>query len=390
MPSKIFSLFFVLLWFIPPVFTFFHLDSYTISTVGIVFLFTIVNYLFEKKVAITKKFFSILSLALCFLIIHSFLAAVFFYKGYDLNRNLISIFFVLIFLIGAYNFGEVIKKLPDEFHNKCITCFFYFYIFLIALSFVTKVVPSKFGKPIFPYPEPSHLALFLGPVIAFMIISSKNSKRRILLLFSGFIIALIIKNMTLLVTMIIVSVFVYNIYVFPILFVSSFGLYFFSDLEYFSERIDFDNMHKTNNLSALVYMKGFQLIEEGLKMTNGWGVGFQQLGHVPIKTEIGDYLKSKMNGLELNSQDGGFTAAKVIAEFGIAGLLCIVIFIVNLIKQWNIYRKTSVNGLRSYQVLFFASIITIFSEFFFRGIGYFSASMFLFLTVIIMQKTQKT
>lgn len=385
MPSRLFSVFFVLLWFVPPLFTFLQLDSYTISTVGIVFIFNLVYFLLEKKVAITKVFFSILVLSTSFLLIHSFLAAMFFFKGYNLNRNLTSIFLIFVLLLGAYNFKDLIQKVPEEILNKLITRIFYFYLFLIILSLFTKVFPSRYEKPIFPYPEPSHLALFFGPIIAYMIISSKTKMKRLLLIFVGLIISLVIKNMTLLVTMVIISVFVYSVYVLPILIISSIGIYYFSDLQYFSERLDFGNMRRTNNLSSLVYIKGFQLIEEGLKVTNGWGIGFQQLGHVPLRTEVGDYLKSRMNGMELNSQDGGFTAAKIIAEFGVFGLLTIILFVFYLLKQWFKFRKISLERISSQEALFFASLITIFSELFFRGLGYFSASIFLFITMLLMR-----
>ena len=387
MPSKIFSFFFIILWFLPPVFAYFRLDSYTLSTVGIVLLFNVIYYLYEKKVTVTKKFFSILTLSLCFVLVHSFLAAVFFFKGYNLSRNLTSIFSFFILLVGAYNFSTILPRLPQGFLDRMMTRIFYFYLFIIILSFIINVAPTRYAKPIFPYSEPSHLALFFGPIIAYLIIISKSKMKRLLLIFTGVLIALIIKNMTLLVTMVIISVFVYNIYVIPILIISSVGLYFFSDLDYFSERVDFTNMHKTNNLSTLVYVKGFQLIDEGLRVTKGWGIGFQQLGHVPLRTDIGDYMKAKMNGLELNSQDGGFTAAKVIAEFGVVGLVLTVLFIYYLLKQWNRYRKISKTVISSHEVLFFASIITIFSEFFFRGIGYFSATIFLFITVLMLKKS---
>ncbi|KQT17891.1 hypothetical protein ASG31_03905 [Chryseobacterium sp. Leaf404] len=387
MPSRIFSFFFVILWFLPPVFAYFRFDSYTLSTVGIVLLFNIVYYLYEKKVFITRKFFSILTLSLSFILIHSFLAAVFFFKGYNLGRNLSSILMLMILLVGAFNFSNVLPQLPKDFLTRMITRIFYVYIFLIILSLIVNVAPTRYAKPIFPYSEPSHLALFFGPVIAYLIIVSKSRMKRLLLIFTGVLVALVIKNMTLLVTMIIISVFVYNIYVIPILILSSVGLFFFSDLDYFSERVDFTNMHKTNNLSTLVYVKGFQLIDEGLKVTKGWGIGFQQLGHVPLRTDIGDYMKAKMNGLELNSQDGGFTAAKVIAELGIVGVLLSVMFIYYLLKQWNRYRKISKTVISSHEALFFASIITVFSEFFFRGIGYFSASIFLFMAVLMLRKS---
>lgn len=386
MPIKIFKFCFILLWFLPVIMTFFQLDSYTVSTVAVVFIFNLIYYLYVKEILFTRFFYSISAFLIAFISLHTVITGGLFDDGYNLGRGLISIGMLFIFLLGAYNFSRVLLfTIPDNFLKNFFNYIFYFYVFIIILSFITRVVPSKYTKPIFPYPEPSHLALFFGPIIGYLILSAKKSTKRFQLILIGIVISLLIKNMTLLVTMIILSVFVYNIYVVPILIIGGLGMYFFSDLEYFLERLDFNNMEQTNNLSTLVYVKGFQLMEESLKLTNGLGIGFQQLGYVPIRTEIGDYLKLAMGGVELNSQDGGFTAAKLISEFGIVGIILISFYIVYLVKQWKRFRKLSFSEISSNEALFFASLITIFSEFFFRGLGYFSASMFLFFTVLFLR-----
>jgi hypothetical protein len=233
------------------------------------------------------------------------------------------------------------------------------------------------------------MALFFGPIVGYLVIYSKTEKKRFYFLFAGIVVALIVKNMTLLVTMVILAVFVYHIYVVPILLIGGAGIYFFADIEYFLSRLDFKNMQSTNNLSTLVYAKGFQLMEEGLRMSDGLGIGFQQLGFVDVRTEIGDYLIKVLDGLELNSRDGGFTAAKLVAEFGIVGILVIATYLYYLVKQWFCFKKLSLNSISAQDALFYASIITIFSEIFFRGIGYFTATMFLFFSVLFMRSLMK-
>lgn len=385
MPNKVLNFFFVLLWIFPAVITYFQIDSYSISTVMVILLFNMTYYVFAKQVRFYQFFLSNIVIIFTFILAHSFITGAIFQYNYDYMRNGISIIMLFIFILGAYNFSGILINLKDFFLRDIFKKLLYFYIFIIVVSFFTKSIPSIYGKPIFPYPEPSHLALFFGPVIGYLIISSKNVKQRIIYTFLGVIIALVIKNMTLFVTMLIITAFVYNIYAIPILIVGGLSLYFFADLEYYTSRLDFNNMQKTNNLSTLVYAKGFQLMEEGIKMSNGVGVGFQQLGHVPIKTEIGDYFIKILDGIDLNSNDGGFTCAKVVSEFGIFGLILMLCYIIFLIKQWMRFRRLDIYKITQQEALFFASIITIFSEFFFRGLGYFTATIFLFITVLFMK-----
>lgn len=386
MPTRIFTFFLVMLWFVPPLVTFFQLDSYTISTVCIILLFNIVYYAYNKTIIFSRFFLSILILTISFIFIHTIFTRLYFNVGYNLTRNLTSLLLLFIFLLGAFNLSRVLLQQEPSVIKKIFTRFFYFFIFIVLLSFVTRIVDNKYANPIFPYPEPSHLALFFGPVIGYLLMSCGNSKKRLFFVFTGIIIALLVQNMTLLVTMLILCIFIYNIYVFPILILGGLGLFYFSDLEYFTSRLDFANVEETNNLSSLVYLKGFQLMEEGLRISNGFGIGFQQLGYVPVRTEIGEFISNLMDGIELNSHDGGFSAVKIVAEFGIFGLVLIFAYAIYLVKQWMNFKKRSINKLSSNEALFFASIITVFSEFFFRGVGYFTTTMFLFITVLFLKK----
>ena len=387
MPNKVLRFFFILLWFLPAVMTFFQLDSYSVTTVVVIFLFNLSYYLYNPRFAFTKKFINIFIIVVCGILIHSVATILYFNLSFDLIRNILSIPFVCIMLVGAYNFSKVILATDGKSITKLLHSFFYFYLGFVALSFV---IPTFiYSKPIFPYPEPSHMALFFGPIVGYLVIYSKTEKKRFYFLFAGIVVALIVKNMTLLVTMVILAVFVYHIYVVPILLIGGAGIYFFADIEYFLSRLDFKNMQSTNNLSTLVYAKGFQLMEEGLRMSDGLGIGFQQLGFVDVRTEIGDYLIKVLDGLELNSRDGGFTAAKLVAEFGIVGILVIATYLYYLVKQWFCFKKLSLNSISAQDALFYASIITIFSEIFFRGIGYFTATMFLFFSVLFMRSLMK-
>lgn len=168
MPTRIFTVFLVMLWFVPALATFFQLDSYTISTVCIILFFNIVYYVYNK-IVFTRFFLAILILSISFIFIHTIFTRLYFNVGYNLIRNLTSLLLLFIFLLGAFNLSRVLLQQEPSVIKKIFTIFFYFFIFIVLLSFVTKIVNSKYANPIFPFPEPSHLALFFGPVIGYLL-----------------------------------------------------------------------------------------------------------------------------------------------------------------------------------------------------------------------------
>ena len=121
MPTRVFTFFFAVLWFLPAVFAFFQLDSYTISTVCIILLFNIAYYVYNNRVVFTRFFVLLMMLLFSFILIHTIVTRFYFYVGYDLIRNLISVFFLFIFLLGAFNFSRVLLQL-QKFATRLWFC----------------------------------------------------------------------------------------------------------------------------------------------------------------------------------------------------------------------------------------------------------------------------
>ena len=114
------------------------------------------------------------------------------------------------------------------------------------------------------------------------------------------------------------------------------------NISYFTERIDF--YEGSNNLSALVYMQGWERLILALKTTYGMGVGLQNLSTV----ELGYFgtILVEIIGVEKNVNDGSFIAAKLIAEFGIIGVFFVIIYLklaydssIQLIRYERLRRK---------------------------------------------------
>ena len=153
--------------------------------------------------------------------------------------------------------------------------------------------------------------------------------------------------------------------------------------EYLNERIFFLSKESSSNLSALVYLQGIEDAYYSVISTNGFGLGFQQLGMQPV-SESGLIIQKLLNNdIGLNRQDGGFTAVKVISELGLLGILLVLCYLVKLKKAFNhlqnylLYRKGDIKLIVSYSFIY-----TYFVELFIRGIGYFSPGNFFFLVVV--------
>ena len=152
-----------------------------------------------------------------------------------------------------------------------------------------------------------------------------------------------------------------------------------SSWDYFLNRIDFA---ETKNLSALVFLSGWERAFLNLKDTFFYGVGFQQFG---IVGELGSYQKilGSLGFEKLNLYDGRSTGSKLIGELGILGIALISIYLIYFIKIFLTLKKI-INKNTSLQFVFFASIFLMSSvEFFIRGVGYFSPTMFLFFASIM-------
>jgi hypothetical protein len=140
----------------------------------------------------------------------------------------------------------------------------------------------------------------------------------------------------------------------------------------------------------LVYRQGWELTADALSRTDGWGVGFQQLGFVPFTSPTADMLHRLLFG-DLNTLDGGFLAAKVMAELGFIGIALVAAYIVLVIKVgWRVRMSVARGTQLPSKVLFSSAVICGFSiELFVRGLGYFSGSAVLFVAAVLMALTNE-
>jgi len=88
----------------------------------------------------------------------------------------------------------------------------------------------------------------------------------------------------------------------------------------------------------------------------------------------------------LNIEDGGFLAAKLIAELGFLGIIIVLgymLFIVKILFRSNkIYNKKFITSNEKLELFFNGFIFSFFIEMFLRGYGYFSPGLFIFISAL--------
>jgi hypothetical protein len=154
------------------------------------------------------------------------------------------------------------------------------------------------------------------------------------------------------------------------------------DITYYLSRLNF--FEASNNLSTLTYVQGWQLIEESLLKSNGWGLGFQQLG--VLKTEVwAAGLIYNMTGARLNLLDGGFLFSKIVCEFGIFGIAISLIYLHIAFNSFIQLRGSTLrNGGNSSKIdMAHCFVLSFLLELFVRGSGYFTPTVLMALASLI-------
>jgi hypothetical protein len=232
-------------------------------------------------------------------------------------------------------------------------------------------------KPIFPFAEPSHFALTFVP---FLVDACANASKAHKLLWLGgtLILAYVLQSLSL-----VVGIILAGLVCLPLsqllaggaLLLVVLGLV---DIEYFTERLDLSE--SSGNLSSLVYLQGWDLVEESFARTKGLGWGFMQLGYVPTNVPTADLIYRIFRD-DLNLKDGSFTAAKLLSEFGVIGAALIALFAVQFARSaWRVRRfSLSRTGLSRTELLAHSLVVGFLIDMFVRGTGYFSGVPFLLL-----------
>ena len=149
------------------------------------------------------------------------------------------------------------------------------------------------------------------------------------------------------------------------------------DLSYYVTRLDFSDNNQ--NLSSLVFLQGWQLMDESLVVTHYIGRGFQQLGQAVTDVPPAAQLIYALLQNSLNLFDGGFNLAKVVSELGAIGVALALVFGRIVWSAIATLRAALISPRKAAEIpaarRFAAAIIVGYLiEMLVRGVGYFSPS----------------
>jgi len=245
-----------------------------------------------------------------------------------------------------------------------------------------RTLGYPYNKSIFPFGEPSHFALFFGAFwLAFCLIVDRADY----FIWGGvyFLMAILLPSVSLLIYMVILMAVSLRFTLTRVLgfsFTIACIVLWALNSSYLLSRVNFSG---GVNLSGLVYLQGAIDAYNCVCRTFGLGLGFQMLGTQPpsdISLEIARILEADE---ATNRFDGGFLAAKLVAEFGVLGILLIALYLRCAVRSLVWLRGVRYRGVGKLKELLCHCIVLGFSvELFVRGIGYFSAGVFLFFVAI--------
>ena len=303
--------------------------------------------------------------------------------GFDFGRAMLSIALMGLILLsvpavcqgvmGGDNKLDMIVK---------VMCGMFVLIAILSLLQLQPESPNLGSKPTFPYTEPSFLGFSMPAFLIFTLLRTSTPVRLAIL---GVFLTLgyLLSNLTIIAACGLAAVVCLPLSWFAV----GIGVIIMSlaslDLTYYTDRLDFD-WANSSNLSSLVYVQGWQMLQESISRTHNWGLGFQQLGvvytNVPASVRINALL-----GFDLNLQDGGFVLSKIISEMGIIGGILVFSYLYFVGKAF-VGLKMAKNGLSDMsdgELFARACIIGYLVELFIRGTNYFTGTFVLMISGVL-------
>lgn len=301
-----------------------------------------------------------------------------------LGRGAGSLAVAVIMALVAYQIRTILLRTTPDMLNRATTVITGL-LLVIALLSLLELQPASvtsFSKPIFPFTEPSHFALTFAPFLIYQCVRARLPIK-LAWLTVALALAYLLQNLSLVVAVAVAAACCLS-GPFLLAGLAAVGVVIQSlDVTYFTDRLDFSA--QTTNLSALVYIQGMELMESALRATSGWGIGFQQLGIAPINVPTSDLIY-RLSQDDLNLRDGGFLAAKLIAELGMIGFALVVLYVFVVARAAIAIRRISA-GKAPHRPLptFVLAVIVAFSvELFVRGAGYFTGTVTLMMAALLL------
>lgn len=293
---------------------------------------------------------------------------------------------LIVFILLVITARVIIPAIFGVESGKAVRIVFYAMVACAALAAANITLPGLpyFYKPVFPFTEPSHFALAFLPLLMWACVTSSGWMRHLCLL-AGIAIAGLLQNLTLIVGIILVAI-VYA----PLLrasliigVIAGAALVASPDLTYYSDRLQFST--DTDNLSVLVYLQGWQMAEESIRNSSGWGVGFQQSGVNGSDSEATRVINAVTQGEDSNLLDGGFLMVKLLSDFGVFAIIATAFYVRLLTRSFQRLRAVALGKVQFDDGTVFAhAVVAMYSvEAFVRSNGYLVGTFVLFIGAVM-------
>ena len=371
------------LLFFPPVLPFLlNASSFLIGTV-MVCLALLFAYVAGLIIVRRPEYFTQIMVfaGLLTLFVLAHLAICYLFIPVALGRALLTLPILAIFLLSVPVVLAAIFERDDRVIDRAVLIVMIGYVLSAVLSLIGLQPPGNYGeKPTFPFTEPSFLAFTIAPVLIYFCVTKPFFWRwaAVLALF-GF--AVTVSNLTTVATCVLVILTFARLWQIGGAVLVGYLVWPYVDQDYFLDRLALTV--DTVNLTALVYLQGWQMLEESLRVTEGWGRGLQQLG-VGYTNTIASYRINQLMGGDLNLLDGGFLLAKIGGEFGVLGI--------GVVAAFTIFAGHALLRLRAFalgtaeysrpMVLAYSSVVGGMVEVYLRGSTYFTGTMLLLYSSI--------
>lgn len=255
-----------------------------------------------------------------------------------------------VFLLWpAFNFSKIVSS------NKIsIAIILIAGVSLVAQYFGFGLLSNywRFNKPSGLFTEPSHVAMYLLPILGYRLLRNPKDYLSLGLIV---VIGVFFNSATFMVGILFVALiiglkkYIYSSNKTQFLFICASILIFiltliilgYVDISILTDRIYGILLAAYRadpagimNASAIVWLNGWSQAFDTLIVTSGFGLGFNQMGCGDFINigRFSEHISLWTNGVVLNWNDGSFLASKLIAEFGLVGI-CITIFL--LIKAFH-------------------------------------------------------
>jgi hypothetical protein len=264
-----------------------------------------------------------------------------------------------------------------------------------------------FNKPAGFFTEPSHASMYLLPLIVFRLL--RNCKDLIALICIG-VIALFSSSASFIVGLVLLSLVIYSrIFILSprrlltslfgfglILAVASLDYLGLLDFSLISDRVNAILLAASRqdptgimNASAIVWLNGWSQAYETFAITNGLGVGWNQMGCGDFYDvgRFSNHIRLWTATIILNWNDGSFMASKLIVELGIFGIL--IVLWLCYISIRSIYKHASSSDLdelyKAQLCANAAGAIGMLSLLFVRANGYYLMPVILLLALLLFR-----